>query len=212
LNDIQSVDLEGAANLIFAAKANHVSHFIYTSFSRQINMDFPLQNAKREVEQHLKASGLVYTILDPSFFMEVWLSPAVGFDAAGAKAAIYGQGHNPISWISLEDVARFAVASLGNPAAKNATLELGGPQALSPLQVVKLFEQVAGRPFEVQHVPEDALQAQQAAASDPMQQSFSGLMRCYASGDPIEMSATLKTFAIQPVSVEAYARKVLAIA
>ena len=58
-------------------------------------------------------------------------------------------------------------------------------------------------------VPEEALLAQQAAAKDPMQQSFVGLMRCYAAGDPIEMADTLKTFAIRPKTVQQYARHVL---
>ena len=99
--------------------------------------DFPLRNAKRAVESHLKDSGLVYTILRPSYFTEFWFSPAVGFDVADAKAQIYGSGENPISWISFKDVAQFAVESLDNPAAQNVTLELGGPEALSPLQVVQ---------------------------------------------------------------------------
>lgn len=212
VNNIQTTDLEGVTNLIEAAKANHVSQFIYTSISGNVDLDFPLRNAKREVERRLKESGLVYTILRPSYFMEAWLSPAVGFDPTNAKAAIYGSGQNPISWISLQDVAQFAVASLDHPAAKNATLELGGPQAVSPLGVVKLFEQAGGRSFEVQFVPEEALQAQQAAATDPMQQSFSALMRCYALGDPIDMSATLRDYAIQPTTVEEYARRVLTVA
>jgi NADH dehydrogenase len=174
-----------------------------------INLDFPLQRAKREVERRLKESGLVYTILRPSCFMEVWLSPAVGFDPAHAKAAIYGTGQNPISWIAVHDVAQFAVAFLDHPAAKNAILDLGGPKALSPLDVVKLFEQASGHSFELQFVPKEALEVQQAAATDPMQQSFSALMRFVASGNPIEMSATLQTFAVQPTTVEAYIRHVL---
>jgi len=151
----------------------------------------------------------VYTILRPSYFMEAWLSPVVGFDAANARATICGTGRNPISWISVQDVAEFALASLDNPAAKNAVIELGGPEALSPLQVIHRFEEITGRPFEVQFVPEEALKGQQDAATDPMQQSFSCLMRCYASGDPIDMSATLGTFAIEPTTVEQYARHVL---
>jgi len=210
VNDVQCVDHDGLANLIGAAQAARVSHFIYTSFSGRIELDCPLRNAKRAVERRLKESGLVYTILRPSYFAEVWLSPAVGFDFANAKATIYGSGQNPISWISVQDVARFAVASLDNPAARNATIEMGGPQALSPLQVVSIFEQVGRRKYEVQHVPEEALQAQQAGATDPMQQSFAALTRAYAQGDPIEMQAKFKTFAVQPTTVEEYARRVLA--
>jgi len=172
VNDIQTTDLEGVTDLIESAKANGVSRFIYTSISGNVDLDFPLRNAKREMERRLKESELVYTILRPSYFMEAWLSSAVGFDPANAKAAIYGAGQNPISWISLQDVAQFAVASLDHPAARNATLELGGPEAIGPSEVVKRFEQAGGRSFEVQFVPEEALQAQQAAATDPMQQSF----------------------------------------
>jgi uncharacterized protein YbjT (DUF2867 family) len=140
--------------------------------------------------------------------MEVWFSPAVGFDAANAKAQIYGAGENPISWISLQDVAQFAVESLDNPAARYATLELGGPQALSPLQVVRVFEEAGGELFEVQHIPEEALAEQQETATDPMRQSFAGLMRCYAGGDRIDMQETSKAFSVQLSSVDGYAKRV----
>jgi uncharacterized protein YbjT (DUF2867 family) len=209
-NDIQHVDLEGAKALIDAAKAAGVKHFIYTSFSGNIDANFPLCNAKREVENTLKASGLVYTILRPGVFMEVWLSPALGFDAANAKATIYGSGDQLISWIALNDVIQYAVESLTNPAARNAVLELGGPEALSPHAVIKLFEAQAGKTFEVSHVPAEALKAQMEGASDPMQKSFAGLMYCIAAlGDPIDMKAILKTFAVKPTSVQEHVKKVL---
>lgn len=209
-NDITSVDHDGEISLIEAAKGAGVRHFVYTSFSGNLDIDFPLRNAKRAVERYLAGSGLYYTILRPSCFMEVWLGPAVGFDAPNARATIYGSGTNPISWISLQDVADFAVASLDNPAARNAVLELGGPETISPLDVVGIFERVAGRTFQLQHVPVEAIEAQQAAASDPMHQSFNALMRCVAAGDPIDMRGTLKAFPVRLTSVEEYARRVLA--
>lgn len=208
-NNIQTVDIEGVTNLIEAAKAAGIKHFIYTSFSGQIDRDFPLRNAKRTVEQRLKESGLAYTILRPSYFMEVWLGPAVGFDYPNAKSSIYGAGENPISWIAIPDVAQFAVASLENPAAQNAILEMGGPEALSPLQVVQIFEEIGGKSFEVEHVPAEALEEQQKGATDPMQQSFAALMCCYAQGDAIDMQATLKAFPLQLTSVRDYAKRVL---
>jgi len=207
LNNIQNVDLDGLANLIAAAQAAGVERFVYTSFT--MDNDFPLRNAKRAVEARLKESGLTYTILRPGYFMETWLVPMVGFDYPNAKAQIYGTGENPISWISYVDVARFAVESLDSPAAENATLPLGGPEALSQLQAVQIFEEVGGRPFEVQHVPEAALAEQQEASTDPMQQTFAGLMRWYAQGDPIDMQGTLRTFPLELTSVRDYAQRVL---
>lgn len=197
VNDIQSVDIDGMTHLIEAAKAAGVEHFVYTSFSGNIDRDFTLRNAKRAAEQHLKESGMVYTILRPSFFMEAWLSPAVGFDAANAKAAIYGTGDQLIAWISVKDVAQLAVESLVNPAARNSVLELGGPESLSPHRAIKIFEEVMGKPFEVTHVSPEALQAQYDGAVDPMQKSLIGQMLCYADGDSIDMSAIQATFTVQ---------------
>ena len=206
-NDIQTVDTKGTMNLIDAARAAGVQHFVYTSFTMEL--DFPLHNAKRTVEQHLKNSGLAYTILRPGYFMEVWLSPVMGFDAANAKAQVYGSGENPLSLISYPDLAEFAVRSLDNPAARDTALPLGGPEALSQLEMIRIFEETGGRPFEVQHVPVEALEEQQKGATDPMQKSFLGLMRCYAAGDPIDMAETLKAFPVQLTSVQDYARRVI---
>jgi uncharacterized protein YbjT (DUF2867 family) len=208
-NTPETVDQEGYGCLIDAACEAGVGQFVYTSFP-PVTADFPLQDAKRAVEDRLRGCGVAYTILQPTYFMEVWLNPAVGFDYANRKATIYGSGENPISWISFLDVARFAVACLDNPAARNATLELGGPEALSPLQVVKVFEEVGGKPFEVQNVPVEALEGQHAAATDPMQASFAGLMIGYAAGRSIDMRATLRSFPIKLKSVREYAGEVLA--
>lgn len=209
-DSIPGVDQDGQMRLIEAAKAAGMSQMIY--ISTIIDTECPLVTAKRSVEQHLQQSGLTYTILRPSYFMEAWLSPLVGFDFPNAKAQIYGTGQNKISWIALGDVAQFAVAALDHPAAQNATIELGDPERVSPLAVVGIFEEIAGRSFEVQHVPEAALQAQKATATDPLQQSFLALMLAYAQGDAIDMQATLQTFPVQLTSVREYATRVLSMA
>jgi uncharacterized protein YbjT (DUF2867 family) len=204
VNDIHNVDMEGGKALVDAAKAAKVKHFIYTSFSKNMDLDFPLNNAKRAVENHILASDMVHTLLRPSYFMQVWLSPAVGFDAANRKAAIYGTGDQPISWIDYKDVARFAVAALTNPAACNAILELGGPETVSPNLVVQCYEVKLGSPIEVTHVPAEALLGQMQSAEDPMQRSFAGLMLAYASGDPIPMDAVLQAFQLKLTTVDEF--------
>ena len=146
VNTPQTTDQDGYLSLIAAAREAGTRHFVHTSFP-PVAASFPLQDAKRAVEDGLRSSGLTYTILQPTFFSEVWLSPGMGFDYVNHKATIYGEGQNATSWISYADVAQFAVACLDNPAARNATLELGGPDALSPLAVVGVFEKVGGRSF-----------------------------------------------------------------
>ena len=208
-NDIKTTDRDGMLRLIGAAVAAGVSHFVYTSFSGNLELASPLRDAKRTVEAALRASTLRYTILRPSCFQEAWLSPVVGFDYPNAKATIFGSGDRPVSYVASNDVAEFAVLSLTNPAAWNTALELGGPQAISQLEAMAIFERVGSRSFEVTHVPEEALVAQAQAASDPLQQTFPTLMRCVAQGDPIPMEETVARIPVKLTSVTEYAERVL---
>lgn len=202
-DSIQTVDDEGQINLIDAAVNAGVNRLIYISFCEL--GECPLQTAKRKVEKHLSESGLNYTILQPTYFMEVWLSPVLGFDYPNAKASIFGEGKNKISWIAIKDVASFAVDSLDNPAAKNRILELGGPEALSPLEVVNIFETAKGKKFELQFVPEEALKAQRDGAQDPLSESFSTLTLGMVNGSEIDMTSILDDFQIRLTSVNDYA-------
>ncbi len=202
-DSIQTVDDEGQINLIDAAINAGVSHFIYISFCEL--GECPLQTAKRKVEKHLTESGLNYTILQPTYFMEVWLSPVLGFDYPNAKASIFGEGKNKVSWIAIKDVASFAVDSLDNPAAKNRIIELGGPEALSPLEVVNIFETAKGKKFELQFVPEEALKAQRDGAQDPLSESFSTLTLGVVNGSEIDMTSILNDFQIRLTTVIDYA-------
>ena len=206
-DSIETVDKNGQLNVVNAAAAAGVEKFVFVSFLPSPE-SFPLQDAKRIVEQQLKASGMNYTILQPTFFMDIWLSPAIGFDFPHYKATIYGGGKNKISFIAIRDVAAFAVASLDNAEASNTAIELGGPQALSPLEVINIFEQ-QGQTFEVIHVPEEALRSQKNATTDPLQQSFAALMLTYAQGAVVEMDQQFKKFLIQPTSVIDYSRRVM---
>src|SRR5262245_10753781 len=142
--------------------------------------------------------------------IEIWLGPALGFDFAHAKAVIYGEGKNKISWIAIKDVASFAVASIDNPAAQNAVIQLGGPDDLSVMDVVGIFEHESGRSFELQNVPDEALRAQLAAAPDSLGKTFSGLMIGLNDVGTIDMKETLRNFPIQLTSVREYARQMIA--
>lgn len=206
-NDIATTDTAGMGDLVDAAVDAGVKRFVYTSFSGHLDLEFPLGTAKRKVEQRVMESGLEYVILRPSYFMEVWLSPAVGFDAVNGSAAIYGAGDQPISWISVADVAAFAVAGATEPGISNVILELGGPRPVTPLEVVRIFEAAMGHPIQTTFVPVEALEAQQLAATDPMRQSFTGLMRCYAAGDPIEMGSTSELVPEPLTSLETFAAR-----
>lgn len=206
---IETTDLQGQLNLVDAARDAGVSRFVYVSFSGGIGADDPLTHAKRTVEQRLRESGMTFTILRPTYFMEAWLSPALGFDYPNACATIYGSGENGISWISLPDVAAIAVLCLESPECKDATLELGGPEILSLREVVRVFEEEAGKPFELRVVSEESLRAQQAAATNSLESAFAALMLGCAKGDAIPMESTLRKLPLRLRTVRDYARQVL---
>jgi uncharacterized protein YbjT (DUF2867 family) len=213
-DSIATVERDGHLGLVDAARGAGVAHFIYVSFTGGIDREAraPLTQAKRAVEERLRRSGMTYTILRPGVFMEVWLSPVLGFDPLNGRAVVYGDGTHPISFISLGDVAAFALESTTNPAARNAVLELGGPEAIAPNDVVRLFEDMTGRPIEVQHVPEAALEAQYAEATEALAQSFAILMLSIAKGNVIDMRETLRRFPVPMTSVQDYARQAIAVA
>jgi uncharacterized protein YbjT (DUF2867 family) len=206
-DSIQSVDAAGQLSLVNAAKDANVDRFLFVSFRRTPGISFPLGDAKAEVENAL--TSLNFTVIQASWFMEVWLSPALGFDYANAAARIYGPGTSPISWVSFRDVAEMCTVALRLPAAGRKTIEFGGPEALSPLEVVARFERIGGRPFRLEHVPEQALLAQFEGATDSLQKSFAALMLGYLHGDAMNMASVVETYGIKLTNVNEYARSVM---
>lgn len=207
-DSIETVDRRGYVDLIAAARSAGVKRFVYISIPRPLRYDSPLGRAKREVEAALEASGMAYTVLNANYFMEVWLSPALGFDHAHGRVRVFGTGDQPLGWVSLHDVAGFAVQALDTEATRNRDVPVGGPDNVSALDVVRIFEDVMQRPFAIETVPTEALEAQRQAASDPLSESFAALMLECAHGVPMDMTDTLKLMPRTLTSVRDYAQVV----
>jgi uncharacterized protein YbjT (DUF2867 family) len=200
-DSIESVDHRGQLALVEAARQAGIDRFVFVSFRENPRIQFPLTMAKRAVERALKSSGMAYTVIQASYFMEVWLTPALGFDAANGKVRLYGDGNQPISWISYKDVARAAAAAIIEGTGRNMVVELGGPQALSPHEVVRMFEAAGAGEITTESVPVTLLEGQLEGATDSLQQSFAGLMLQYAAGDSIDTTAGSRLFPFQMTSV-----------
>ena len=183
---ISAVDRDGQLALVEAACTANVGHFIYVSYTRHVDTDDPLTQAKRAVEERLRTSGMAFTVLRPSFFMEMWLGPALGWELAEGKARVLGSGEQRVSWISAIDVVAAIVASVDNSEAHGLTIELGGPDTLSPLEVVRLAESITGRAIGVEHVPVDALEQQARETAGTDASIFPSLMFCQTRGDEID--------------------------
>jgi uncharacterized protein YbjT (DUF2867 family) len=200
-DSIETVDRHGQLALVDAARKSGVGQFVFISFRDNPRIQYPLTTAKRAVEGALKTSGMTYTILQASYFMEVWLTPGLGFDVANGKVRVYGDGGSPISWISYRDVARAAVTAVTESTSPNTVVELGGPQALSPIEIVRMFEAAGSGILAVEAVPKSVLESQMEAATDPLQKSFAGLMLQYANGDVIDATTSHRMFPFPMTSV-----------
>jgi NADH dehydrogenase len=183
---ISAVDRDGQLALVDAAQGANVGHFIYVSYTRHVDTADPLTQAKRTVEQRLRESGIAFTILRPSYFMEMWLGPALGWDLAEGHVRVLGSGEQRVSWIAARDVVAAIVACVDNRHAHGQTVELGGPDALSPIEVIRMAESLTKRPIAVEQVPVDALEQQANEAAGTDASIFPSLMLCQTRGDEIE--------------------------
>jgi uncharacterized protein YbjT (DUF2867 family) len=189
---LRRVDHDGTLALIAAAEHAGVKKFVYVSYSGNIREDSPLETAKRDCENRLLQGSMQAVILRPSYFMEAWLSPALGFDPGNGSARIYGSGEAKVSYISAFDVAAFAVSAITKEHPEKTTiLEMGGPEALSQLDALHIFEQAFGRNVQPEFLPAEAIQEQHRSSSDPLQKTFAALMLTYAKGDAISGASRL---------------------
>lgn len=155
------VDLQGHKDLIDVAQAEGIQHFVYVSVYdhgpayRQV----PFWHIKSTVEGYLRDSGLPYTILRPTAFMEFHAETLIGLPVIEkGKVTLFGRGENPRNFVAAGDVAQIARFALKDHKALGQTIDIGGPENLTNMQVVRLYEKLAGRPAKVGHVPIGVLQ------------------------------------------------------
>lgn len=202
-----ATDSAGTRQLIDAARAAGAEQFIFVSVDTTRVPEMPLSIAKRETEEYLKRSGLTYTILHPSLFMEIWLGPMLFGDPAAGNAKVYGDGTHKLRYVATADVAELAVQCVDNPEAVNAVIPFGGPEPVSQREVVKIFEEEFGKSLDVTEVPEHALEAQWKGAENPMEKTFAGLMLGVARGLDSGMEPPFEKFPMQLTSPREYARR-----
>jgi len=205
-DSFEATDGAGSKALIDAAKQAGASKFVFVSFDTTKSPDNPLSLAKREAEDHLKESGLNYTILHSTLLCESWLGPMLFADPVACTAKVYGTGTEKLRYVAVADVAEFAVQSLTNPAARNATIPVGGPDEISQRDAVRLFEEAYGKKFNVIEVPEAALEAQWTSAQNPFDKTFAGLMLSVARGFDTGMRPPFDQFPMQMTSPREYVR------
>lgn len=206
-DSFEATDGAGTMALIDAAKKGSLKQFVYVSFDGSEMPDSPLVQAKADAEKHLERSGLPYTILQPSLFMESWLGPMLFGDPAAGTARVYGDGSSRFHYVTVGDVAEVTVQCLDNPAARNATIPFGGPEAVSQREAVKAFEDAFRKPFNVTELPESALAEQHRSAPDPFNKTFAALMLAVARGGVGGGKLEDKHFRLRFTTVREYVKR-----
>lgn len=153
-----SVHVDGAGNrhLIDAAKAQAVGRFVFLSVSQPslAYRSIPFFRIKHEVEQYLEATGVRHTILRPTAFMDLHAHVLIGEPVLKkGKVAVFGPGERPRNFVAASDVARLTLLALRDESPADETIEVGGPENLSSMDVVRLYERLGGRNARVTHVP-----------------------------------------------------------
>ena len=209
-----SVDDEGVRHLVEVARAAGVGQFVLMSIlGARADHPVGLFRAKYRAEQALRSSGLSATILRPTAFMELWLSILAEPMLKQGKAMIFGRGVNPINFVSVEDVARYALIGLRDPLSRGMTIDVGGPENRSLTQLVALIEQTTGKTTSHQHIPLPALRAMSVLAR-PFNPAFARQAGSAAYMDTHDLTfdpaATLRRFPGALRRIEEVARDLFA--
>jgi len=149
----KTCDREGVRTLLNEAKAAGVRHVVYISIvgaSPEAPIEFV--RIKHEMEAEVRDSGMTWTILRPAAFMEVWGRLIGGPVLSGDTAMVFGDGENPVNFVSVDDVAEFVVRAIDG-AATSETLTVGGPENFTLNQVVALFATEAKAQPKVRKMP-----------------------------------------------------------
>jgi uncharacterized protein YbjT (DUF2867 family) len=148
--------VELARNAVLAAKAAGVRHIVRSS-GAGADAASPVAIAKLQgtIDELVQASGLQWTLLRPSFFMQNWVNYNAGQVKAGAFHA--PQGNGAISVVDVRDIAEGAAAVLTDPAAHAGRIyTLTGGEALTNAQMVAAIGEAAGHRVDYIDVPESA--------------------------------------------------------
>ena len=206
------VDLQRHKDLIDEARGAGVEHFVYTSIYPCSDSDcVPFFRMKQEVERYLQASGLSHTIIRPTAFMESHAEQFIGKPILETgKVSLFGRGDNPRNFVAVEDVAQVIVMALTDLALRGGIVDVGGPENLTNMDVVRLYERHAGRPARVRHVPLAALQVLYRLLR-PFHPGISGIMQVSILVDTTDQTfdpgATLARFPIELTPLEDFVQR-----
>jgi uncharacterized protein YbjT (DUF2867 family) len=138
----QQLELE--TGFIDAAVKAGVKHLAYLSSIESVPENTnPITQIHVAVERHLQASGLDWTLIRPSFFMQIFSGMAAGI--RDHDQIVLPAGNGTIATTDLRDVAEILVKVLTEPGHENKRYDVTGPELLTLADCAERFSIVLGR-------------------------------------------------------------------
>jgi NADH dehydrogenase len=180
----EAVDDAGHRALIAAAREAGVERFVYTSaLGAHDGHPIDFFRTKAAIERAVHDSGMACAILRPSAFMEHHVH---NFNGKGllekGKAQLIGAGTKPRNFVAGSDVAALAVRALLDEPLPFTTLDIGGHDQFSNLDIVRLYAQAAGVEARVSHLPAGVARAL-AVLARPLHPGLARVMRLLSLPD-----------------------------
>jgi uncharacterized protein YbjT (DUF2867 family)/ligand-binding SRPBCC domain-containing protein len=142
------VDAVGAARLVGAAKRAGVGRVVYVSGAGAAHdAERHWFRAKAAAEDAVRASGMTWTILRPTWIYgpgDVSLNRFLGFARVLPVVPMTNFGNQELAPVFVADVAKLAADSLEQDAAADQVFEVGGPETLSMREVLHRAMAIAG--------------------------------------------------------------------
>jgi len=134
-------------NLIDAAKKNGVKHVVRLSvMGADKGSPVKLATWHAEGDEYLQKSGLQWTVLQPTFFMQNFMGQIATIKKDGAMYGAAGDGK--IAAIDARDIAAVAAKTLTEDTHAGKTYPLTGKEPKSHAEVAEKISQVIGKPVK----------------------------------------------------------------
>ena len=180
----EAVDDAGHRALLAAARAAGVERFVYTSaLGAHDGHPIDFFRTKARIEAAVRAGGMPCAILRPSAFMEHHVH---NFNGKGlldkGKAQLIGPGTKQRNFVAGSDVATLAMHALLEDPLPFSTLDIGGHDHYSNLDIVRLYAQAAGIEPRVSHLPSGVARAL-AVLARPLHPGMARVMKLLSLPD-----------------------------
>ncbi len=143
--------LAGHRAAIDAARTAGVSLVAYTSITRADTSGIKLAVEHRETEQYLRDSGVPFTFLRNSWYLENYTSGLSGYLEQGSVAGSAGDGR--VSAATLADYAAASATVLATEGHAGAVYELGGDEAFTLAELAARLAAASGREITYADMP-----------------------------------------------------------